>query len=193
MNPRALDTFGRASQNVTDVYILWILSTLKEFDGIRLKTELSNLQQVAMHTNDPYILGLCAGALINFNKTEDAIEIAQRIVLAQNKSSGAVEGAASSITSSSGINLKVETTSLAILAWLDSSPIQFASSIELAFGFLLRQVKDGGRYGSTQATVLALKALVRYSEVFGGLRGSGTFLLSVNGIKVDSFEFDERD
>jgi hypothetical protein len=39
----------------------------------------------------------------------------------------------------------------------------------------LKSIKDGGRYGSTQATVLCLKALVKYAKVFGGIKGSGKF------------------
>jgi len=126
INPRALDTFGRASQNVTDVYILWILSALEGYDQTTMKEEFDNLEKVALHTNDPYLLGLCAGALINLSKLEDAYDIASRIAALQNSTSGAVEGAETSITSSSGMNLKVETTSLALLAWLDTDPSSFS-------------------------------------------------------------------
>jgi hypothetical protein len=55
----------------------------------------------------------------------------------QNSTSGAVQGAATSITSSFGNTLDIETTSLAMLAWLDISPSKFSKQIELAFGFLL--------------------------------------------------------
>jgi len=44
----------------------------------------------------------------------------------QNSTSGAVQGAATSITSSYGSNLDVETTSLAMLAWLNIDPTLFA-------------------------------------------------------------------
>jgi hypothetical protein len=50
--------------------------------------------------------------------------------------------------------------------------------------YLLKSIKDGGRYGSTQATVLTLKALVKYAKEFGGIRGQGDFVLYLNNVKV---------
>jgi hypothetical protein len=40
----------------------------------------------------------------------------------QNHTSGAIHGAQSSITNSRGSNLEIETTSLAVLAWLNINP-----------------------------------------------------------------------
>jgi len=61
----------------------------------------------------------------------------------------------------------------------------------LAIAFILKQAKDGGRFGSTQATILSLQALVRYSQVFGGVRGAGDFVMYVNDQKVGSVAFSE--
>ena len=47
LNPRALDTFGRASQDVTDSYILWVLSTLHGYGYDNLGDELRNLETIA--------------------------------------------------------------------------------------------------------------------------------------------------
>lgn len=63
----------------------------------------------------------------------------------------------------------------------------------MAIAFVLKQAKDGGRFGSTQATILSLQALVRYSQIFGGVRGSGEFVMYVNEQKVDSIAFSEVD
>ena len=109
----------------------------------------------------------------------------------QNVTSGAVEGADSSITNSRGNNLKTETTALAVLAWLNIDPAFYSPSIEIGIGYLMQSVKDGGRYGSTQATVLAIKALVKYAKIFGGIKGKGTFALYVNDDKVGTSSFDE--
>ena len=86
-------------------------------------------------------------------------------------------GAESSITSSRGKNLELETTSLTVMAWLDLDPTFYSTNIELSIEYLLKSVKDGGRYGSTQATVLVLKTLVKYAKIYGGLKGSGSFVL----------------
>jgi hypothetical protein len=62
---------------------------------------------------------------------------------------GAVEGAESSITNSRGNNLLVETTSLALLSWINIDSGSFGDQIDQALAFILKQAKDGGRFGST--------------------------------------------
>ena len=74
-----------------------------------------------------------------------------------------MKGAESSITNSRGNNLIVETTSLAALAWMDIDASGYGQQVDLAIGYIMKQAKDGGRFGSTQATILSLKALVKYS------------------------------
>ncbi len=96
----------------------------------------------------------------------------------------------SSITSSSGESLIIETTSLAVIDWLNLDAAAFASNIELGIGYLLTKVKDGGRFGSTQSTVLSLKALIAYQKSNGGLKGTGNLVLYLNDTKIDSVAFD---
>ena len=38
-----------------------------------------------------------------------------------------------------------------------------------------------------------MQALVRYSQVFGGVRGAGDFVIYVNDLKLDSISFNEVD
>ena len=52
-------------------------------------------------------------------------------------------------------------------------------------------MKDGGRYGQTQSTVLTLKALVKYYKIYSGLKGKGYFNLYMNNEYVKSKLFDE--
>lgn len=186
LNQKQLDTFGGASQSITDAYILWILSNLEGYGVEVLGPEYKNLEKLAASTQDPYILSLCAGVFYNIGKIDLARQYADSVTKMQNQTSGSVQGAISSITSSNGDNLLVETTSLAVLNWLNIDTSRYSVNIELAIGYLMKSVKDGGRYGSTQATVLCLKALVKYARIFGGLKGSGNFVLYFNGQKVAS-------
>jgi len=43
----------------------------------------------------------------------------------------------------------------------------------MAVNWLVSRVKSGGRYGSTQATILALKAITSYMENFASINGNG--------------------
>lgn len=193
LNKRALDTFGRASQDITDAYIMWVLSSLKEYNKEMLAEEYAHLKSIAKDSKDPYILSLCAGAFINFGDRDLATEVADRLVPFLDKTDGRVTGAKSSITSSNGRNLDIETTSLAALTWMNLAAGRYSAQIELASGFLMKAVEKGGRYGSTQATVLCLQALVKYAKVFGGVKGEGAFVLYVGGNQVSKLAFNEKD
>lgn len=50
VNPKQLDTFGRAGQEVTDFYITWILSKEKDQTASTLKAEIANVQKVLKET-----------------------------------------------------------------------------------------------------------------------------------------------
>src|SRR5262249_143657 len=66
-NPRALDTFGGAPPEITNAYITWALSQAKVPD---LDTEVTALKKEAISTNDPYLLALIAGVLLDVRAPE---------------------------------------------------------------------------------------------------------------------------
>lgn len=88
-----------------------------------------------------------------------------------------MSGAKSSITRSSGKSLDVEVTALATLAFMKDSKFSgnYAGGAEKGVKFIVSSIKDGS-YGSTQATILALKVLVVYLKN-SKMNGSGTFVL----------------
>ena len=134
-----------------------------------LKDEFESLQKLSETTEDPYFLSLYCGALYNVAKEDqDVLALAEQIAdrVKPNKETGAVEGAKSSITNSRGQSLLLETTSLAAVNWLNLNPSKFSKEIDLSIGFIMSSIKSGGRFGSTQSTVLSLKALVRYTQIY---------------------------
>ena len=68
-NPRALDTFGRRPQNITNAYIVWALTESGKDDDIT--KELNALDEQAKTSKDPYFLSLVANSLINRAKTAE--------------------------------------------------------------------------------------------------------------------------
>ena len=56
---------------------------------------------------------------------------------------------------------------------------------------MTQAVKKGGSYGSTQATILALKALTKYLKNFVALSGKGEYVVSLNGEDVLTQPFDD--
>eukprot|EP00347_Sterkiella_histriomuscorum_P000042 403377406 len=186
---QALDTFGGAPVNITNAYLVWVLSGL----GYKnLTQEIDALQETAKHTDDPYFLALLSGSLINLNKKNIVSQYLDRLAQKQNMTSGAVQGAATSITSSCGQSLLIETTSLSLIAWLKHSRTQYAPNIEKGIKFLISSISDGGRMGSTQSTILSLKALILYMEEYSGIQGKGKFNLYIDQKLVKSLKFDEK-
>jgi hypothetical protein len=62
----------------------------------------------------------------------------------QNKDTGAVEGAKSSITSSRGNNLLIETTSLCLMNWINQDKSLFFAEIELSLKFVEQSATNLG-------------------------------------------------
>jgi len=55
-------------------------------------------------------------------------------------------------------------------------------------GFIVQEVKEG-RYGTTQASILCLKAITAYMNNFSGIDEEGEFVLSLNGKELQRKSF----
>jgi hypothetical protein len=158
-NRRAVDGFGHASEAVTDAYITWALAEAGR--GGRLAVELDALRGRAAATRDPYIKALAANAwLVARPKSRMARELARQLAALQ-RSDGSFPGAAESITRSGGESLLVETTALAALALTAAGDRGRAFR---AVKFLAGKRNARGGFASTQATVLALRAMATFSR-----------------------------
>jgi uncharacterized protein YfaS (alpha-2-macroglobulin family) len=113
--------------------------------------------------SDPnsYALALAANVMDLSGDKATAKTFMDRLAAKQDKT-GLVAGATTSVVGSSGESLNVETTALATLAWLRQD--SYAAQAEKAINYLAESCK-GGRYGSTQSTVLALRAIVTYDKL----------------------------
>jgi hypothetical protein len=89
-----------------------------------LKNEFDNLERVS-YESGPYFLALYSAALSNVGKNAEAIAISKTTTKYQNRQTGAVEGSKSSITSSRGNNLLIETTALCMINWIEQDNVQF--------------------------------------------------------------------
>jgi len=183
-NARALDSFGRAPKDVTDAYILW---ALLEAGETGLEGEVASIKKRALGAKDPYFLALAANILL-LAEDGSAESILEKLGRMQAED-GSVPGAKTSITCSRGTGLDIETTSLAILAWLKSG--KHAGRVEKASGWLFKRCR-GGRFGSTQSTILALKAILGYDASRARPKAPGTVRLVVDGDVCASIAFDSR-
>jgi len=176
-NPEALDSFGGAPAPTTDAYIVWALVAAGERG---LDKEIAAVKKSAASTEDTYILALGANIAAATGDKPTARELMKKLAGKQDKDGG-LTGAKTSITRSSGDALSIETTSLAMLAWL-AEPA-FAPQSELAFHFLAGKC-EGGRFASTQSTVLALKAIVAFDSSRAKAKAAGSIQVLVDGVRV---------
>ena len=60
--------------------------------------------------------------------------------------------------------MQIETTALAVLGWLKANPGAFNAPLQKAVKWVGQQRGGYGGFGSTQSTILALKALIAYTN-----------------------------
>jgi len=185
-NPRALDTFGRAPDHITSAYIVWALTEGGKDDDIT--KELSALGEKAKSSKDPYFLALVANSLINRAKTADAVVLLKKVVELQ-KPDGHLDAEQTSITGSGGRDLQIETTALAVLGWLKANPGEFNAGVQKAIRWIGQQRGGYGGFGSTQSTILALKALILYTKANKKTPESGELRLFVGEHQVAALPF----
>lgn len=183
-NPRALDSFGGADEDVTNAYIVYALSEAGYKD---IAKELNAVEKEAKKSNDPYLMALAANALFNVSEKERGDKMIAQLINARNEA-GFWTGKKHSITRSTGESLKTETTSLILLALLKSQNPD-VESVTSAVKFLVGTRSGYGGFGSTQATILALKALTKYAEFSKKTDEAGTIELLVNGTVVSQKDF----
>ena len=95
---------------------------------------------------------------------KDKAEQAVAKIVSNQAENGSFCQAKTSITRSSGKSLLIETTSLAILSMLRVDSLKWENQIKQGVDFIMSKMK-GGYFGSTQATILAMKALVEFMSV----------------------------
>jgi hypothetical protein len=189
-NSRALDSFGRASYETTNLYITWALSEAGRAKG--LDKELAFVKKLGLESKDPYLVALAANTFLNVAPSDgDTKRLVSRLLEMQDKS-GHFPGAAQSITMSGGESLEIETTSLAVLAMIKASPAgEFEPQLRQSVEWLNGHRSGWGEWGNTQGTVLSLKALTAYTEHSRQTQDSGVATVMVNGKDVGRISFDK--
>lgn len=182
-------SFGN-SQLLTNAYCTYaLLQSGTKAD--ELARELAALAARGKASDDAYELALIANAL-GLAGHADAAALRQRLVGLQ-RADGSLCGTTTSITCSGPRDLAVETTSYAVLAWLQDPA--FAASSWRALQFVQTQRQGSGTFGATQATVCALRALIawanqhRQAATAGTLRVfAGERLLAERAFAADTME-----
>ena len=184
---RALHTWTE-DKDCSNAYILWALLESGQSPA-DLKPELDAIKAAATESQNSYVLAIAANALHLAGEKADAKKLMDRLA-AKQKADGNVDGHKASIVGSGGESLDVEGTSFATLAWLREPA--YAGNVEKSIKFLADSCK-AGRYGSTQATVLALRAIVTYDKNRARPKAPGSVRVYVDGQSIGDWQkFDQN-
>jgi len=153
-------------------YVCWALleSGLKPAE---IKTSLDFLRKEVAGVESPYVLALAANALVRADSNDAVAAALLDNVLSKlegmceresnSEASFLPARGGQSLTYARGNSLQVETTALATLALLESK--SRPRTVNQLLSYLVKSKDAHGTWGSTQATVLALKALVGASAM----------------------------
>jgi hypothetical protein len=172
LNPNCYHSW--TTNTVTDAYIVWAL-TEAGFAG-DLKAEIEKSYKDAVKSEDPYQIALMIQTL---QKIQDKrTDVLLKELVKTQKQDGSFMGLTASVTHSTGNALKIETTALAAMAMMQAGGymVEANKAVEV-----LQKSKDYYGYGSTQGTVLALKALLKHANLSKRADESGEVAVIING------------
>lgn len=175
----AYHSFGSISDDIMNGYIVYALA---EAGYTNIKNEFAASYQTAVSKKDPYMLAMMANAGYKLGETKKADD-AMNMLLSLQAKDGSWTGATHSITYSQGKSLTVETTSIGILALLKNKG-KNTGALMNAVQFMVASRDGYGVFGSTQGTVLALKALTEYAKASATAKEDGEVHVYVDGKKV---------
>ncbi|MEM6963730.1 MAG: carboxypeptidase-like regulatory domain-containing protein [Bacteroidota bacterium] len=161
-----------------NAYITWAM-TEAGFGG-KVRPEIEATYATAKTTKDAYIMALAVNALHNINDGR-ANKLLQELLKLQKKD-GSWAGK-TTMTRSGGKSLKIETTALAAMAIMKVN--KGLTQLEKAMKFIAASKTDYG-FGSTQSTVLAMKALIDHAKFSKQMQTDGTVKLMIDGKEAAS-------
>lgn len=170
-----------------NAYIAWALAKA----GVK-RGEIFNLAGYitdgAKKTDDPHALAITINALALLSDSQEVLDSLRKRLAEMSKTDDEGRaywaGKGQTLVLSGGYTADVETTALSILALVDSP--KHTEHVDKALGWLAEK-KQGGTWGSTYATVAALKAFIAAGDKLT-YRGKGTLSVKAGGEVIKSFE-----
>jgi len=167
-----------ADPECANTYNTWAL--LEAGIQADLSREVGWVRDAVPAMQNTYALALAANVLALGGEADAANQVLDKLAGLQ-ADDGSLSGATTSVIGSGGEALAVETTALAALAWLRNP--SYTENVEKSIRYLAETCK-AGRFGSTQSTILALRAIVTYDQSRARPKAPGALQLVVDGQKV---------
>lgn len=154
------DRFASVPNKIANIYIVYALT--QAGIGNEIRKEYNTALKKAIESNDAYQMAMMALAANNMKDNVNYNKLMQLLSDNYRKQDLACE---TSVVNSRDISLKVEAKSLYALALMREPSANMGVIADIVSSVLKQKSYYG--YGSTQATVLALQALVSYARLIG--------------------------
>ena len=184
LNPNSLH--GWQNDPVVDCYIVWALAEAGY--GKKFASEIDQAYEQALKSSDPYQMALLANALLAMHDPRGESLLKQ--LRDKQDADGSWLGSTHSVMYGYGDCFRIETTALAALALMKSN--DGGTALPKAMEYLVKSKTEYG-YGSTQSTVMALKALIEYATIGSRSDADGTLVVMVDGRRAVEQPFSTKD
>jgi uncharacterized protein YfaS (alpha-2-macroglobulin family) len=176
----------------TTAYIAWALSEAGYEDAAEVGRAISYIREFALQEKDAYSLALVANALAAYAPDDSmTTAVLDRLYEMRVEEGGAIYWPMStaSFMGATGESGSLETTALAAYAFMRGSA--HSDAVGGALGYLIQGKDSWGTWGTTQATILTLKALLLATEQQGEAEGPATLNISLNKEQTEEIVIDE--
>ena len=182
---------GKGALGMTS-FVTWALADSGRAQETNVQRALSYIRQNVANEKDPYTLALAANALAaadaKDSTTAQALDqLAGLVVRDDAQSAGVHWGGENTMMGGYGNTGAVESTALAIHALIRGGRnLPLANE---AMSFIVKSKDSWGTWGSTQATIWSLKALMLSASAGDVRDAKATVSVSLNGRTPQSFQF----
>jgi TonB-dependent SusC/RagA subfamily outer membrane receptor len=177
LSTRGYDRFASVPNKIANIYIVYALT--QAGIGKEIIPEYEAALKKALESRDGYQMAMMALAASNLKRTTDYRMLMDALQTGYQKNGLASE---TSVVNSRDASLRVETAALYALALMRETAPDIGKVASLVTKILGDKSYYG--YGSTQATVLALKAMVEYSKLNGKISENPQISFTMNTNKA---------
>jgi hypothetical protein len=174
--------YGKSNALGLTAYVTWALLESGAKDNAGVGRAIAYIKEYSSSATDAYVLALAANALVAYDATDPTAQDAlARLDQAKTVDADTAywSSQVGSFTGSYGLASNIETTGLAAYAFQRAHV--YPDTAQRALNYLVQKKDPQGTWGSTQATILALRALIQSVIDSGDMVQEGTVNIAFNG------------
>lgn len=174
----------------TTAYITWALAEAG-LTQAELSPSITYLKGKRSEMKDPYTMALCASAFLVFDPRDtDAIEILNKLSASKVTENNVTYWKDGKSLYCTGTPAAIETTALVASALMEAN--MSPEIVSRSLSYITQAKSRNGLWHSTQATALALRALLASQDYSGSSDVDLSGDITINGARIDSFKVDKK-